>query len=72
MAARTMWDDATRGLARRLRPLYPDMSAAEFESMVARIAEIELYGEPESRQVVHPRMKGRPSMHASRDDGRAA
>jgi hypothetical protein len=33
-----------RELARRLRPLYAAMSKAEFERMVARIAEVELYG----------------------------
>lgn len=31
-------------LARRLRPLYAAMTSAEFERMVARIAQIEVYG----------------------------
>jgi hypothetical protein len=71
MAARTTWDDATRGLARRLRPLYPDMSAAEFEHMIARIAEVELHGEPLSQPVVRLRTKKQRPMSARRG-GRAA
>jgi hypothetical protein len=31
-------------LARRLRPLYAAMTNAEFDRMVTRIAEIEVYG----------------------------
>ena len=37
------------GLARRLRPLYAGLRADEFERMVARIAEIELYGSAADR-----------------------
>jgi hypothetical protein len=64
-------DDAMRGLARRLRPLYPEMSAQEFDRMVARIAEIELHGEPASEPAVVVRTN-RTSITGSRGDGRAA
>ena len=44
MAERANVDEERARLADRLRPLYPGMGSAEFDRMVARIAEIELSG----------------------------
>ena len=44
MAQRANVDTQRAGLALRLRPLYSGLRADEFERMVARIAEIELFG----------------------------
>ncbi len=72
MAARATWNPATRVIASRLRPLYPGMSDEEFERMVSRIAEIELYGEPASRPVARqPAIRG-ALLSANRGGGRAA
>ncbi len=44
MAQRPSVESQRAGLANRLRPLYVGLQTDEFERMVARIAEIELYG----------------------------
>ena len=44
MAHRSSVDTQQARLVRRLRPLYPELSSDEFDRMVARIAEIELFG----------------------------
>ena len=43
MAQQVSVETQRAGLARRLRPLYADLRDDEFQRMVARIAEIELY-----------------------------
>ncbi len=43
MAQRVSVEAQQAWLASRLRPLYPGLGNEEFERMVARIAEIELY-----------------------------
>ena len=61
MAQRLSVDTQQAGLASRLRPLYASLPNDEFERMVARIAEIELFGDTPRQVDRRDRNSGQPT-----------
>jgi hypothetical protein len=66
MAQQVTVEAQRAALARRLRPLYPGLLSDEFERMVARIAEIELYSAGPHQVDTRDRYGPRPVRYGAR------